>query len=72
MVIPEREVFVCWNLTRAAETTQEHVRNIYRERAVIIARWHTEGATYSEIADVLGMSRSRAQQIVESVRKENG
>ena len=67
-MIPECEVFVCRNLVRAADTMKEQIRHLYRERAEIVARWHMQGATYAEIAFVLNISRSRAQQLVESIR----
>jgi len=63
-MIPESDMIDLRGIADAIARTQRHLLDLYRRRQFIVAKWHDDGATLREIADALGVSRSRAQQLV--------
>ena len=53
--------------TRPAVLTAVSVR-VHDERAAVAARWHRDGASFATIGTRIGLSRARAQQLVERGR----
>lgn len=59
--------------TQEYERREEHAQDAAQERADWAAHLHDQGGvTYRALADYLGISRSRAQQLVERGRRDRG
>lgn len=52
-------------LTKAQNLYEALAKRIAAERARAVAEMHTSGMSYGRIADVIGFTRARAQQLVE-------
>lgn len=59
-----------WNQLTARATVLDDVKHrISDERATIAARWHAGGESFAVIGQRVGLTRARAQQLVERGRK---
>src|SRR6266513_269963 len=59
------------NLSRAQAIYEELVRKIGAERAVAAREMHDGGRSYAQIAETAGITRARAQQLVEKASQAN-
>jgi hypothetical protein len=65
-LISERDPLVRYDvLTRAQEMYDAVVMRVAAERARAVADMHATGLSYGRIAEVIGFTRARAQQLVE-------
>src|ERR1700730_444882 len=53
-------------LTRAQSVYEALTRQLAAERARAVGEMHSAGLTYGQIAEVIGFTRARAQQLVEA------
>lgn len=56
-------------LTEAGVTARSVVEGLAIERAKVLAEMHAAGQSYAQIAERVGLTRARAQQLVERGRK---
>lgn len=72
MLVGERDIDdVQWwvHLSSRLALLTETERRIHDERARVAARWHADGDSFTVIAQRVGLTRARAQQLVERGRK---
>ncbi len=57
-------------LTARAGELAADLERVADERALIAATWHAGGLSFARIAELAGVTRARAQQLVERGRKQ--